>query len=122
MGADNFEVHANGNNMSEAFNKATRQARYDYGHAGYTGTIAEKDSFVDAGKLDQGQIGDAIYYMEGRSRPGSKQTDSAGRPALTKELRARLDSATAAYDDKWGPAVGFDLGEGRYFFCGWASS
>lgn len=29
-----------------AFEEAVRQAQWDYGHAGYTGTIAEKDSFV----------------------------------------------------------------------------
>ena len=26
------------------------------------------------------------------------------------------------YDDKWGPAVALPDGEGRWVFCGWASS
>ena len=46
MGATNFTVTARGKTASEAFDYATENARYENGHGGYTGTIAEKRSFV----------------------------------------------------------------------------
>ena len=46
MGACDFMVTAKGKNASDAFQCAVADALYDYGHRGYTGTIAEKHSFV----------------------------------------------------------------------------
>ncbi|MDI6814330.1 MAG: hypothetical protein QMD10_12490 [Desulfitobacteriaceae bacterium] len=46
MGATTFWVTETGFTPKEAFKKAVDKARYMYGHGGYTGTIAEKDSFV----------------------------------------------------------------------------
>lgn len=45
MGASDFETWSCGKNADEAFHRAVERARYDYGHAGYTGTIAEKHSY-----------------------------------------------------------------------------
>lgn len=47
MGATSFFTTANGKTASEAFASAQADARYDYGHSGYTGTIAEKPSFIE---------------------------------------------------------------------------
>jgi hypothetical protein len=46
MGALTFETDAEGADVAKAFQAAVDQALYDHGHSGYTGTIAEKDSYV----------------------------------------------------------------------------
>jgi hypothetical protein len=46
MGANSFQNWAEGASAKEAFKAVTDQARYEHGHGGYTGTIAEKHSFV----------------------------------------------------------------------------
>ena len=45
MGAVTFETLAFGKTAEEAFSKAVEDARHTHGHGGYTGTIAEKDTF-----------------------------------------------------------------------------
>ena len=45
MGAVTFETLAFGKTADEAFSKAVEDARQMNGHGGYTGTIAEKDTF-----------------------------------------------------------------------------
>ena len=45
MGAASFDTAAFGKTPQAAFNAAQDRARHDYGHAGYTGTIAEKYGF-----------------------------------------------------------------------------
>lgn len=62
MGAEEFNVISSGKNAQEAFNKAVEQAQYDYGHRGYTGTIAEKDSFIMI-KPDPGQTIDDLMEL-----------------------------------------------------------
>ena len=46
MGAREFKTMASGVTATEAFRTAIEDALHKYGHAGYTGSIAEKDSFV----------------------------------------------------------------------------
>jgi len=46
MGACNFETMGYGKTPDEAYGQADREARYDRGNEGYTGTIAEKGGFV----------------------------------------------------------------------------
>ena len=46
MGAVNFKkVQFTDGDAKNAFRRAQEQACYDYGHRGYTGTIAEKELF-----------------------------------------------------------------------------
>jgi hypothetical protein len=45
MGATTFTVESKGKNAKQAFQDAVDDARYMYGHGGYTGTIAEKSKF-----------------------------------------------------------------------------
>lgn len=47
MGATTFFTYATGKTAKEAFASAQAEARYDHGHSGYTGTIAEKPSFIE---------------------------------------------------------------------------
>ena len=46
MGATTFETYADGTDPDTSFDTARDAARYEDGHGGYTGTIAEKDSYV----------------------------------------------------------------------------
>jgi hypothetical protein len=46
MGANSFSTAAFGKTPREAFNAAQERARYEHGHSGYSGTIAEKYDFV----------------------------------------------------------------------------
>src|SRR5438309_831242 len=109
MGASNFSDVATGKTAKEAFRNAVEEAQYDHGHAGYSGTIAEKGSFVTI------------------SMPGAKL------PTLREAERyadSLIEAADRRIDDKWGPAgcieVSFDEpskgGLRRFLFFGWASS
>lgn len=46
MGACDFTVTAQGDTAQEAFRNAVADAQHEYGHGGYSGTIAEKSEFV----------------------------------------------------------------------------
>ena len=110
MGAEQFTCTSIGKSAGDAFSRAVERASYERGHGGYTGTIAEKDSFV--------------------SIPVPKAQDP-GAFALNM-----LKDGDPRIDDKWGPAgcvklktseedrakYGLKDGESRYFFFGWASS
>jgi hypothetical protein len=132
MGACDFNCYAEGRSPREAFNNAVQQARYDYGHSGYTGTIAEKESFVliedtsedviklardelalpqDERCLNDNDLKDIIFNLA--DNPGDKEV-------IIKALRDLDDERIA---DKWGPAgcIKDENGKG-YFFFGWASS
>jgi len=95
MGAQVFTTTAKGSDARNAFINAVRQAQYECGHAGYTGTIAEKHGFT------------VIPLKEGREPYG-----------YAGEL---IDDCDPRVNDKWGPAGCFELEEGRYLFFGWAS-
>lgn len=95
MGACDFYCSAKGSNAQEAFRNAVEDARYQYGHGGYTGSIAEKNSFV------------MINLPEG---------EKAGEYA-----QQLIDDGDPRVDDKWGPAGCIKLTEDRYLFFGWAS-
>ncbi|MER5352548.1 hypothetical protein ABT093_19725 [Kitasatospora sp. NPDC002551] len=45
MGAERFTTYQDGIDVAQAFRDAVENAQYEYGHRGYTGTIAEKDSW-----------------------------------------------------------------------------
>jgi len=102
MGACEFMCTASGQSVQKAFNAAVEQAQYDYGHAGYTGTIAEKDCFV------------SIEVPEGEKPE-----------RFANQL---LEDCDPRIDDKWGPAGAVQLeppdkdGNAKYLFFGWASS
>ena len=103
MGAEQFVVTAKGKNAQEAFSAARDKALHDYGHAGYTGTIAEKPEFT---KID-------------------RTVESAEE---AEELAYKLmEDGDSRVDDKWGPAGCLYVGRGldglkTYVFFGWASS
>lgn len=132
MGASRFESVACGDTMQIAFGEAVRQAQYEYGHRGYTGTIAEKDRFLNGGRLPVTvPIGWLADLLDGAKRNPEVALQSAREVGMEWDAKL-LDELATAYDDKWGAAVGFELAEGateeerkaglkRYVFVGWAS-
>ncbi len=102
MGASVFFSTASGKSAKEAFRTAVDEAAWENGHGGYTGTIAEKDSFV--------MCGDTVY-------PTYNEAYDFANDLIDKEDRR--------IDDKWGPAGCVKYlanGETKYLFFGWASS
>ena len=96
MGAEQFTQGGQGATAQEAFREAKESACYDHGHNGYSGSLAEKDCFVE------------IALPEGK-----------GANDYAWELMENNDERV---DDKWGPAGCLKVAEGKYLFFGWASS
>lgn len=96
MGGQIFSSVGKGKTIDEAFRASVESAKYEYGHGGYTGTIAEKHGYV------------LVSVPTGQ------------------EPKAYAKSLLEAHDervyDKWGPAVAVELREGEWLFFGLASS
>lgn len=111
MGARQFMTTAEGATAKEAFAAAREEAWYDHGHAGYTGTIAEKDGFVT---LD-------VPSLTGATEEVAREYVQAAM-SHQSDIRGDMQQLAEAVGDKWGPAGHIDLGGGRHLFFGWASS
>jgi len=114
MGAETFITKKKGiyKNAREAFLEAVEDAQYEHGHGGYTGTIAEKNSY--------------------------RIIDVPGRKDILEFIHECLDKGDGFWDDKWGPAACIELKGTRlqkergeqykgkrnfkvFYFFGWAS-
>jgi hypothetical protein len=98
MGASTFEAIGHGKTADEAFAEAVRCAQYEHGRGGYSGTAAEKRSYVLI-----------------TTTPLSIEQARAQGDRLIEEGDGRIE-------DKWGPAGCIPLADRRYYFFGWASS
>ena len=101
MGAQEFMDFFEGTDVNTAFADAVDAALYDYGHASYTGTIAEKDDFT-------------VIQQE----PVTSEESLALARRLLEEDDPRIS-------DKWGPAGAIAVKDDRHsgwLFFGWASS
>lgn len=108
MGAETFMNSGSGKTVAEAFRTAVEQAQYDHGHAGYTGSLAEKSDYVE--------IAIPSDFM----------------PTEEPKKRARgyadklINDSDGRIDDKWGPAgvivVSKEKGKVTILIFGWASS
>lgn len=128
MGAEQFEVVFIGKDAESAFREAVDAATWTYGHGGYTGTIAEKDSFVlVTNPLPPEEWHHAIEFIEHASYNSMDD--------IPPEYQEWAKKAAAIFADKWGPALGMEItGEAAkkfklprsrqkvFVFCGWASS
>jgi hypothetical protein len=110
MGATTFFTEASGKDPESAFWSAVQEAKYESGHGGYTGTIAEKNEFTLI-KIPDGK--DPFEFAN-----------------------QLIDNDDPRVDDKWGPAGCIDLTNTtrgystrehskekipHYLFFGWAS-
>lgn len=82
------------------FDSIVEQCKHDHGHAGYTGTFAEKE------KIDI------------LPPPLCRRTPTQVRKYWTK---AELDEF-AQEKDKWGDAYGGKINETEYYLCGCCSA
>lgn len=113
MGSQTFEVCRQikkSTSDDEAFNEAVGFARHDHGHGGYSGTIAEKDSFIMIHRARSEKIAHRIV---------AALMSHSGIPIYREEIRQLVD-------DKWGPAGAvrypIDAKTDGIIFFGWASS
>ena len=126
MGACWFEDKAFGNGVEKAFKTATSQALWDYGHAGYTGTIAEKGSYAVVKTPPRYSSDTLLSWVINPERAPDKYKEWARK-------------AHKISDDKWGDCVAFKAPPAEtkaykeshglkgkhgdlWIFCGWASS
>ena len=140
MGATNFYCEAEGKTLSEAFRNAVDEAYYQYGHGGYTGSIAEKSgvSFFDIplnalpDRGDEWSIGERVasafaYFIEDESLSDPTEYEWAERAkadaiALRMAVGVRkFEEMAYIWDEKWGNALAFRLAENKFAFCGMAS-
>jgi hypothetical protein len=96
MGASTFVNFSKITSKDEAFRHLVEEAQYEYGHGGYTGTIAEKGDSVDVGTV-------------------------ATKKEAYDLANKLLDEDDDRISDKWGPAGCITITEGGYVFFGWAS-
>lgn len=114
MGAYDFTAFAKGKDAASAFRGAVDDAKHQHGHGGYTGTIAEKHSFVLIKAPE-------VVALPTASGPEDEAIMPRRRAALNaaEELMGAEDQRIR---DKWGPAGCIEIGGGEYLFFGWASS
>lgn len=112
MGAQEFQDASVATDVAEAFRECVEQAQYDYGHAGYTGTVAEKDEYV---VLDLPANVPVELAVQALRESWRSERQAEKRPSWLPQR------VIDAYHDKWGPAVAIRDGEG-WRFVGWASS
>jgi hypothetical protein len=139
MGAEQFFQVESGKNAREAFNRAVEQACWEHGHGGYSGTLAEKHSFVEIRvpkEMDPALFANMVEaYWPGQAKSSwcpEGEPESCGgsynqklNQAFTELSDTDKNAVREAYQavqDKWGPAGCVDLGDGRFAFLGWASS
>jgi hypothetical protein len=87
MGGASFFTKAFGGDADEAFRKAIEAAQWRHGHAGYTGTIAEKDG-------------------RGYTKIPEDEHKNRDKEKYAGDLMADQDDRV---DDKWGPAGAINL-------------
>ncbi|MGW1976699.1 hypothetical protein [Streptomyces sp. NPDC001889] len=98
MGACDFITTGSGGDAGRAFLTARQDAAWEHGHGGYTGTIAEKDSFV--------------LVADGPMSPAAAE-EYAVHLLNTDDERIRA---------KRGPAGAIPVDDGTWLFVGCASS
>lgn len=132
MGAEYFETTWAGRDATEAFRFCTEEARHLEGHGGYTGTIAEKSSFVlyelPARMTFPKMMKLVRLYEERQWALDEAERMLGAKAAERKRAQARLRKAERAFDkacpdrplrdlvrrvyntteDKWGPAAAFE--------------
>jgi hypothetical protein len=136
MGASEFQVEIKAKDAKTAFRTAVEQARFEHGHGGYTGTIAEKNGFImidaerEARKLIAGfeaNLAAIKATPKNYTTPERQRIRSEAREALKalKSVRGRNAAIVRYYDmdrcDKWGPALCVEVKKGVFAFFGLAS-
>lgn len=102
MGATSFAVTVVARTPGDAYDKAVKDALHWHGHGGYTGTIAEKDGYKLAGKVNTFHVDKLEEYFQVFQYERRKGQ-------IAKSIRPVIEKFAPIYDDKWGPAVCFEI-------------
>lgn len=138
MGAEVFEVESGGKDLNEAFTRAVDNATYDWGHSGYTGTIAEKPGVylipTPAGVLAREvkrTVEDAQGFDYKEDWAEGEKVAEAFAQVVKWYGEDEASKIVKKSDDKWDDAIAIELtdediipkdGERWFLFFGWASS
>jgi len=118
MGATNYTTVARDKNAKEAFESAVENAQWNHGHGGYTGTIAEKNSFV----LFQRPKGVRLTTVKKVIHDMAASWDEKEITKLEKKYpKFPIRQMVRVWDDKWGPSACIELKPKVYIFFGMAS-
>ena len=144
MGAAEFTELSHGKTAQAAFDRVVEAAQWEFGHGGYTGTIAEKMDFtvIDLPpRIAPEKVVSMLRTCYARNESEPSQYRANARKAwkwLTDTFgERRAEDMERLYNDKWGPAIGFLVtgklrdryrlytevprGQKVYLFAGWAS-
>ena len=125
MGATEFAIDNTGKTIAEAYDKQVTSDCYNFGHSGYTGTLAEKDGYVLIDRPPRIRaerlmdiIIDAERWMFWDDTDERYRQACFQPPAKCRKAWERLDKwypprvlmldardICKTYDDKWGPAL-----------------
>ena len=135
MGAIAFVTEMAGATVQKAFGDAVRLAQYQHGHAGSSGTIAEKSAFK-LFSVPEGAEPEAVRKaaraatLYDLSEIDHGIVSVGASPAEVKTWNADIRSQHPGFDiismarstdDKWGPVGAMEIQEGEWVFFGWAS-
>jgi hypothetical protein len=137
MGATTFSTYGLGKTAGDAFYAAQDRARYEYGHGGYTGTIAEKSGYVlfaipngsrcsaqrFLNLMDEMEDFQSIEYLKEDLKYSRNKTDLRQREAGVKKEERRqasffrknagmegfLQDAHRVYREKWDNCVALEV-------------
>ncbi|ATL65099.1 hypothetical protein [Nocardia terpenica] len=105
MGAQQFITYSEHTDIRAAFDAAVEDAQHEYGHGGYTGSIAEKDAYTII------------------------TADPIGETAADTLIDDLFDAQDPRIDDKHGPAGAIAIADtdnpariAGWVFFGWAAS
>ena len=118
MGATNYITTSKGKNAKEALESAVEDACWYHGHGGYTGTIAEKDSFVEFPRPKGVHMRTVINMAQ---RMCSEWEVEPLSQLAKKYPKFAVRQISKVWDDKWGPSVCIELEPKHYIFFGMAS-
>ena len=121
MGGSEFMNVGKGKTAQIAFDNLVKQAQWDHGHAGYTGTIAEKRSMVEFPRPKGMRRVTVIKAVRDLGRIGKDDDGNPKTDAVqAKYPRLPIAKMFEVYDSKAAPALAIELAKGQYLFAGWA--
>jgi len=124
MGASEFASTVIAKDAVSAFDIAREQAAWRYGHGGYTGTIAEKGDFFLVPFPSRTTVDAFINHVRAAadnsvmdnfsgivmSERNTQRFISDDEQWLVERLGRKItDDVLNAANDKWGPAIGFEV-------------